>query len=69
MPYVSIRVTDDGITREQKAAVIAGVTRVLVDELGKRPEGCHIVIDEVPIDNWGYGGQSVRDRRRAADTA
>ncbi len=66
MPYVNIRVTDDGVTREQKARLIAEVTRALVEVLGKDPAGCHIVIDEVPIDNWGFAGESVRARRGAS---
>jgi len=63
MPYVNIRITPPGITAEQKAKVIAGVTKVLVEVLNKRPEGTYVVIDEVPSDNWGIGGETVTVRR------
>jgi 4-oxalocrotonate tautomerase len=64
MPYVNIKITDDGVTAEQKQAVIRGVTQVLVDVLGKNPATTMVVIDEVPTDNWGVGGESVTERRK-----
>jgi len=56
--------TDDGISAEKKSEVISAVTQVMVDLLDKTPETTFVVIQEVPIDNWGYCGQSVSDRRR-----
>jgi 4-oxalocrotonate tautomerase len=64
MPYVNIRVTRDGVTAEQKAALIKGTTQLLVDVLGKNPQTTMIVIDEVDTDNWGIGGESVTLRRQ-----
>lgn len=31
MPYVNIKITKEGVTSEQKAALIEGVTNLLVD--------------------------------------
>jgi 4-oxalocrotonate tautomerase len=56
MPYVRIEITA-GATRDQKEALVADVTRSLVDRLGKRPEHIHVVIDEVAEENWGFAGQ------------
>ena len=64
MPYVNIRVTRDGVTAEQKAALIKGTTQLLVDVLGKNPQTTVVVIDEVDTDNWGIGGESVTVRRK-----
>ncbi|NCC26708.1 MAG: 4-oxalocrotonate tautomerase family protein [Gammaproteobacteria bacterium] len=64
MPYVNIKITREGATSEQKAALIDGVTRLLVDVLGKNPQTTMVVIDEVETDNWGIGGESVTVRRR-----
>ena len=64
MPYVNIRITDDGVTAEQKRQVIREVTEVLVRVLNKRPDGTFVVIDEVPTDNWGHYGESVTEIRR-----
>jgi 4-oxalocrotonate tautomerase len=56
MPYVNVRITRDGVTAEQKAAIVAEITDTLVRVLGKRPEHTHIVIDEVDPENWGFSG-------------
>ncbi|WP_428696242.1 tautomerase family protein [Stappia sp.] len=56
MPYVNIKVTREGVTREQKARLIAGVTDLLVDVLDKDPATTVVVIDEVEIENWGIAG-------------
>lgn len=63
MPYVNIKITRDGVTAEQKADLIAGVTKLLQDQLGKNPATTVVVIDEVDTDNWGIGGESVTVRR------
>jgi 4-oxalocrotonate tautomerase len=59
MPYVNIRITRDGATTAQKAALIQGATQLLVDVLGKNPKTTVVVIDEVDTDNWGIGGETV----------
>ena len=59
MPYVNVRITRDGVTREQKAQVIAEMTETLRRVLGKSPALTHIVIDEVDTDNWGVAGEST----------
>lgn len=64
MPYVNIRITKDGATAEQKAELIKGVTKLLVDILGKNPQTTTVVIDEVETDNWGIGGETVTVRRK-----
>jgi len=59
MPYVNIKVTNEGVTSDQKAELIKGVTDLLVKVLGKNPKTTMVVIDEVETDNWGIGGESV----------
>jgi 4-oxalocrotonate tautomerase len=63
MPYVNIKVTDEGVTREQKEILIAATTQLLQDVLNKNPASTFVVIDEVPTDNWGLGGELVSDIR------
>lgn len=65
MPYVNIKITDEGVTREQKQALIKGTTQVLVDVLNKDPKTTFVVIDEVNTDNWGIGFDQVTDLRKA----
>ncbi len=64
MPYVNIKITKEGATSEQKAALIQGVTELLVKTLGKNPATTVVVIDEVETDNWGIGGESVTKLRQ-----
>ena len=64
MPYVNIKITREQTTPEQKAALIRGVTQLLVDVLGKNPQTTVVVIDEVDTDNWGIAGESVTVRRQ-----
>jgi len=63
MPYIHVRITRDGVTRAQKAQIVAEMTGTLVRVLGKRPEHIHIIIDEVETDNWGFAGQLTTDYR------
>ena len=64
MPFVSVRITRDGVTREQKAQVIAEITETLERVLNKRPDLTHIVIEEVDTDNWGYAGITTTQYRK-----
>ena len=64
MPYINIKITDEEVTKEQKAQLIAGATQLLVDVLGKNPKTTVVVIDEVNTDNWGIGGEVVTALRQ-----
>jgi 4-oxalocrotonate tautomerase len=75
MPIVTIQVTREGsgpgrdsVTPEEKAALIAGVSQLLLDVLHKPVEATFVVIEEVETENWGWGGLPVCEyrRRRAA---
>ena len=64
MPYVLMQVTREGVTHEQKAALIKGVTDLLVQVLNKKPAQTFVVIEEVDPDNWGIAGMTVSKYRR-----
>ncbi len=65
MPYVNIKVTREGVTPNQKAELIGGVTDLLVRVLDKAPATTFVVIDEVALEDWGIGGLPVEQYRRA----
>ena len=78
MPIVTIQVTREGTTpgrdsvsAEEKAALIKGVSELLLDVLDKPLESTFVIIEEIDTDNWGWGGLPVLDyrRRRAAASA
>jgi len=64
MPYVNIKITDEQVTAEQKAALIKGATKLLMDVLNKNPATTIVVIDEMSTDNWGIGGEVVTELRK-----
>ena len=63
MPYVNIKVTDEGVSAEQKRLLIKGVTELLERVLNKAPSTTYVVIDEVSTDNWGVGGETTTQLR------
>jgi 4-oxalocrotonate tautomerase len=71
MPIVTIQVTREGtqpgadsVTAEEKAALIKGASELLRDVLDKPLESTFVVIEEVPTDNWGWGGLPALEYRR-----
>jgi 4-oxalocrotonate tautomerase len=69
MPYVNVKITREGATPAQKARIIAGVTKLLVDVLNKEPATTFVVIDEVEMEDWGVGGLPVSEYRRQRTAA
>ncbi len=71
MPIVNVQVTREGtapernsVTAEEKAAIIKGVSEVLLNVLNKPLESTFVVIEEVDTDNWGWGGLPALEFRR-----
>jgi 4-oxalocrotonate tautomerase len=71
MPIVTIQVTREGsgpdhdsVTSQEKAALIAGVSQLLLDVLHKPLEATFVVIEEVDLENWGWGGLQVAEYRK-----
>ena len=68
MPIVTIQITREGTTPEQKTALIKGATDLLVNVLNKPPALTFVVIQEVELEDWGVGGSPVEEYRRQAGT-
>ena len=71
MPYVNIQVTREGsgpgrtsVTADEKAKLIAGVSQLLLDVLKKPLDSTFVVIQEVELENWGWGGLPVAEYRK-----
>ena len=75
MPIVTVQVTREGtapdrssVTADEKAAIISGVSQVMLDVLKKPLESTYVVIEEVELDNWGWGGlPTVQYRKKKAE--
>ncbi len=66
MPIVTIQITREGTTSEQKAALIQGATDLLVNVLNKPPALTFVVIQEVEMEDWGVNGLPAAEYRRQA---
>jgi 4-oxalocrotonate tautomerase len=67
MPFVNIRITKEGhVGKKEKNQLIQGVTKLLVDTLGKNPASIVVIIDEIDTDNYGLGGASITTVRKHA---
>jgi len=71
MPMVNIQVTREGsapgrtaVTAEEKAKLIAGASQLLLDVLNKPLDSTFVVIEEVELENWGWGGLPVPEFRK-----
>jgi len=67
MPYVNIKITREGINKEQKQQLIKGATELLQTVLGKNPATTVVVIDEYDTDNWGVAGEQITERRKRGE--
>ena len=61
MPFIRVELAGTA-TREQKAAVVADLTRSMVERLGKPAGAVQIVIAEHALDNYGANGSLLADR-------
>jgi 4-oxalocrotonate tautomerase len=71
MPIVTVQITREGTSpgreaasAEEKAAIIKGVSQLLLDVLNKPLESTYVVIEEVALENWGWGGLPTEQYRR-----
>jgi len=71
MPIVTIQVNREGtmpeavsVTSDQKAALIKGASQLLLDVLSKPLEATYVVIQEVEMDDWGWGGMPIAEYRK-----
>ena len=71
MPMVTIQVTREGstpdrksVTAAEKAALIKGVSQLLLDVLNKPLDATFVIIEEVEMENWGVGGLPVEAYRK-----
>ena len=71
MPIVTIQVTREGtkpgaasVSPEQKAALINGASQLLLDVLSKLLAATYVVIQEVEMDDWGWGGMPIAEYRK-----
>jgi 4-oxalocrotonate tautomerase len=53
-----------GRTVDQKRKVVDGITKVLMEEAGAKPESTHIVFIDIPHTDFASGGMLVADKNK-----
>jgi 4-oxalocrotonate tautomerase len=64
MPVVIVEMWE-GRTRDQKRALVRAITDAMVEHAEARPDGLHVILHEVPRENWGRAGVLGVDRNDA----
>jgi len=59
VPCITIQITREKATLEQKQKLVSGVTKLMQEVLGKDPKTTFVIIEEVENENWGVGGELV----------
>lgn len=62
MPVVTVQLWA-GRTLEQKRALVRAITEAMVEHGGARPEALHVILQEIPRENWGRAGVLGVDRK------
>ena len=68
MPTIHVELFE-GRTHEQKAALARELTEACVRVLGSKPEGVHVIFQDVAPQNWASGGVLWSDKPKAPPAA
>jgi 4-oxalocrotonate tautomerase len=61
MPVVNLQLFE-GRALEQKRRLVKAVIDAILEHADARPDAMHIVVQELPKDNWGRAGVLGSDR-------
>lgn len=61
MPVVTVQLFE-GRTLEQKRKLVRAITDAMVEHAGARPDALHVILQEIPKENWGRAGVLGVDR-------
>jgi 4-oxalocrotonate tautomerase len=62
MPVVTVQLWE-GRTVDQKRALVKAITDAMVEHAGANPDALHVVLQEIPRENWGRAGVLGVDRK------
>jgi 4-oxalocrotonate tautomerase len=62
MPVVTVQMWT-GRTPQQKKALVRAITDAMVTHAGAKPANLHVIIQEVPKENWGLAGVMGNERK------
>ncbi|MBK5961898.1 4-oxalocrotonate tautomerase [Rhodoplanes elegans] len=62
MPVVTVEMWT-GRSREQKRALVRAITDAMVTHAGAKPDNLHVIIHEVPKEDWALAGVMGDERK------
>ncbi|MCL6631827.1 MAG: 2-hydroxymuconate tautomerase family protein [Alicyclobacillus herbarius] len=68
MPFLNIQLLE-GCTQAQKEELIARTSTAVAETLNIPLATVRVVIAEVPLDNWGVAGETMRAKRMREQVA
>ena len=61
MPVVTVQLWE-GRTLDQKRSLVRAITEAMVEHAAAKPEALHVILQEIPVENWGLAGVLGVDR-------
>jgi 4-oxalocrotonate tautomerase len=61
MPVVTVEMWE-GRSLEQKRSLVRAITEAMIEHAEARPDALHVILHEIPHENWGRGGELGVDR-------
>lgn len=62
MPVVTVQMWS-GRTVEQKRRLVRAITDAMIQHADAKPDGLHVILQEIPPDSWGRAGVLGIDRK------
>jgi 4-oxalocrotonate tautomerase len=62
MPVVTVQMWT-GRTQKQKRALVRAITEAMVQHADAKPTNLHVIIQEVPKENWALAGVMGDERK------
>jgi 4-oxalocrotonate tautomerase len=62
MPVVTVQMYV-GRTSQQKRALVRAITDAMVRHAGAKPDNLHVILQEVPKENWALAGVMGDERK------
>jgi len=62
MPVVTVQMYV-GRTSQQKRALVRAITDAMVTHAGAKPDNLHVILQEVPKENWALAGVMGDERK------
>ena len=63
MPVVTVQMFE-GRTLDQKRKLVRAITDAMIEHAQARPDGLHVVLQEIPKENWGRAGVLGIDEKK-----